>query len=354
MEVKSITKAKEEAQANLDMWKYALGFTPMAIVKCAIELQIADVLESHGGAMTLLELSTALGCSPPTLHRIMRYLNHRGFFKRVPTSQEDSSSISYEQTTLSRMLMKNSENSMASLVMLESSHVMLGPWHNLRARALTNGASAFVSANGEELWKYASENPAHSKLINDGLACRARVDILAIIDQYPEAFKGIGSLVDVGGGDGTSLHTLVKACPWIRGTNFDLPHVTSMAPNYVGIEHVGGDMFERVPKADAAFLMSVLHDWNDEECIHILRNCLEAIPKDTGKVIIAEAVIEEGEKENEYSDVRLALDMVMLAHTETGKERTSKEWEYVVKAAGFSRFKVKLIEAIPAVIEAYP
>lgn len=71
-----------------------------------------------------------------------------------------------------------------------------------------------------------------------------------------------------------------------------------------------------------------------------------------GKVMIAEIVIRD--EEDEYSDVRLALDMVMFAHTEKGKERTFEEWEYVLKQAGFSRFTVKNIDAIISVIEAYP
>ena len=74
---------------------------------------------------------------------------------------------------------------------------------------------------------------------------------------------------------------------------------------------------------------------------------------DKGKVIIAEAVIREGE-DDEYSDAQLALDMVMLAHTEKGKERTIEEWEYVVKEAGFTRFTVKHMQAVKSVIEAYP
>ncbi|XP_011092949.1 (RS)-norcoclaurine 6-O-methyltransferase-like [Sesamum indicum] len=350
MEMKSF-KVDEEANAQLDMWKYVLGFTPMALVKCAIELQIADVLESHGGAMTLSELSAALGCSSSTLHRIMRYLMHRGIFKQVVRGQE--SSICYAQTPLSRLLIKNGGNSMAALVLLESSHAMLAPWHRLSKSALISGASAFEAAHGQDLWQYAAANPVHSKLINDAMACHARVDISAIVNQYPEAFKGISSLVDVGGGDGTALQILVKAYPWIHGINFDLPHVVSVAPQCQGIKHVQGNMFEIVPKADAAFLMSVLHDWGDDECIDILRKCREAIPKDTGKVIIAEAVIDEGE-EDKYTDVRLALDMVMLAHTEKGKERTIEEWEYVVNAAGFTRFTVKHIQATISVIEAYP
>ncbi|KAK4405381.1 Acetylserotonin O-methyltransferase [Sesamum angolense] len=349
METKSF-KVDEAAQAQVDIWNYVFGFTPMAVVKCAIELQIAEVLESHGGAITLSELSAALGCSSLPLNRIMRYLMHRGIFKQELTTPE--SEICYVQTPLSRLLIRNGENSMADFILLESSPVMLAPWHRLRS-ALTSGASSFEAAHGEDVWEYAAANPSHSKLIDDAMACHARLAMSAIINQYPEAFKGISSLVDVGGGNGTALRVLVKACPWIRGMNFDLAHVVSVAPKYDGIEHVSGDMFEIVPNADAAFLMSVLHDWGDDECIDILKNCREAIPKDTGKVMIVEAVIDEGE-EDKYMDVRLALDMVMLAHTEKGKERTVKEWEYVVKAAGFTRFTVKHIQTVLSVIEAYP
>nr|QAX90934.1 caffeic acid O-methyltransferase [Catalpa bungei]QAX90956.1 caffeic acid O-methyltransferase [Catalpa bungei] len=317
--IKPIKEVEEEGQAQVDIWEYIFAFIPMAVVKCAIELQIPDVLESHGGAMTLPELSAALGCSPSILSRIMRYLTHRGIFKQKLTSQ-----ICYTQTPLSRLLMKNGANTMAALVLLESSPVMLAPWHNLRTRALTNGDSAFEAAHGGDVWDFATENPAHSKLINDAMACHAKRAIPTIVNRYPEVFKEISSLVDVGGGNGTALRTLVKYCPWIHGINFDLPHVVAVAPSCDGVEHVGGNMFEMVPKADAAFLMWVLHDWSDNECIQILTKCREAIPKDTGKVIIAEAIIEEGE-EDKFIDVRLALDMVMLAHTEKGKERTIKE-----------------------------
>lgn len=132
---------------------------------------------------------------------------------------------------------------------------MIAPWHNLSRRCSLAPDSAFASANGDHLWNYGASDPAYSQLFNDGLACCARIDMQAIIDQYPQVFGGIGSLVDVGGGNGTALGILVKACPWIHGINFDLPHVASVAPCYDGVVHVSGSMFESVPKADAAFLM---------------------------------------------------------------------------------------------------
>ncbi|KAK3001803.1 hypothetical protein RJ639_022018 [Escallonia herrerae] len=291
----------EEEQAQVDIWKYS---------SCAIELGIADVLENHDGPMSLSDLSSALCCSPAALYRIMRFLMHRGVFKEKSTGQDVAG---YVQTPLSRLLMKHGLNSMAAFVLFESSPVMLAPWHCLSARVLAAGTSAFEAAHGDDV------------------------------------FEGLGSLVDVGGGDGTSLGMVVKACPWIRGINFDLPHVVSLAPNCDSVEHVGGNMFESIPRADAAYLMWVLHDWGDDECIHILKKCRESIPQDTGKVIIVEAVI--GEREGEkLKDIY----MVMMAHTNKGKERTLDEWAHVLHEAGFRRHTVKHIRAVQSVIEAYP
>ncbi|KAL0413835.1 UNVERIFIED_CONTAM: Acetylserotonin O-methyltransferase [Sesamum radiatum] len=146
---------------------------------------------------------------------------------------------------------------------------------------------------------------------------------------------------------------LVKAFPWIKGINFDRPEVVSEAPCIDGIEHVGGNMFESVPKADAVMLMWILHDWSDNLCIDILKKCKEAVPAETGKVIIVDAVIDE-EGGDEYTGARLALDMTVMSATVNGKERTAKEWGLLLDAAGFKRHTVKHMKAIESVIEAYP
>ncbi|KAG9138267.1 hypothetical protein Leryth_001480 [Lithospermum erythrorhizon] len=329
----------------------------MAVVKCAVEMGIPDVLETQEHPITLEELSSLLGChalSP--LHRIMRFLSHRGLFKEEIKGNQEGH-IYYTQTPLSRLLVKKGNKSMAALFLLESSPVMLAPWHQLSNRVLIHGAGAFEGAHGEDLWQYVASNPEHSKLFNDAMACDASLSVSAIIKQCPEVFEGVGTLVDVGGGNGTTLGTLVKACPWIHGINFDLAHVVETAKNCEGVERVAGDMFKSIPKGDAIFLKWTLHDWADEECIQILKNCREAIPSNNGKVIIVEAVIdldEEG-KSKELAQVGLMMDMVMLAHTTKGKERTSKEWTYVLNAAGFNRIVFKNnIQAIQSVIIGYP
>ncbi|PRQ25048.1 putative O-methyltransferase COMT-type, S-adenosyl-L-methionine-dependent methyltransferase [Rosa chinensis] len=353
---KPTLEEKGEERAKVEVWNYVLGFSKIAVVKCAIELGIADAIESHGSPMTLLELSKTLKCDPSSLYRIMRFLVHQKIFKEVqPKIPSDPKS--YAQSPLSRCLLKFGENSMAAMILLESSPVMLAPWHCLSARILGNGTStpAFEAVHGEDIWSFAAANPGHSELINEAMACDACLALPALIDSSLEVFNGIETIVDVGGGNGTTLGFLVKACAWItRGINFDLPHVVSVAEESDRVENVGGDMFDCIPKADAAIIKSVLHDWGDEECIRILKKCKEAIPEDKGKVIILEAVIEEDEIKDELTDVRLMLDMVMMAHTSTGKERTLKEWGYVIGEAGFSRHTVTPINAVQSVIQAFP
>ncbi|GKA72366.1 caffeate O-methyltransferase family protein [Tanacetum coccineum] len=349
IKIEKISSKDEELAAQEEIWKFILGFTPMALVKCAIEIGIADILEKHESPMTLVDLALEIGCSQSSLYRIMRFLIHYKVFQEEPVSE---ASVGYVLTPLSRLLTKTGKHSMADLVLLESSPVMLVPWHKLSAWVLGNKELPFQAAHNTDLWGYTAANPSHSKLFDRAMACDARNAVAAMIKGCPEVFEGLKTLVDVGGGDGTAIRSIVEAFPWIKGINYDLPHVVSVSPACNGIEHVGGNMFDHVPKADGVLLMKVLHDWTEEDCIRILRNCRNAIPQD-GKVIIVDAIV--GRKEDhEFKEVGLLLDMVMIAHTSDGKERTIDEWSYVLHEAGFTRYTIKHIQAYQSVIEVFP
>ncbi|PKI36109.1 hypothetical protein CRG98_043501 [Punica granatum] len=105
-----------------------------------------------------------------------------------------------------------------------------------------------------EIWEKALKNPMFNKLFNDAMACNSKNVMQAIMAAYRDRFGPIGSLVDVGGGIGWVIATIVKANPHIQGINFDLLHVVATAPAHPGVEHVGGSMFESVPTADAVIL----------------------------------------------------------------------------------------------------
>jgi hypothetical protein len=97
----------------------------------------------------------------------------------------------------------------------------------------------------------------------------------------------------------------------------------------------------------------VLHDWSDEHCMKILKNCRKAIPEKSGKLIIVDIVLEK-DGNDLFDETRMAFDLLMMAHTTGGKERTELEWQKLLVEAGFGRYKIIKIPTIPSIIEAYP
>ncbi|KAH6788317.1 hypothetical protein C2S51_003323 [Perilla frutescens var. frutescens] len=218
------------------------------------------------------------------------------------------------------------------------------------------GSGSEPATADDKIWSPEFGGEEFNRLVRDYFHCHGRVTTSSLIRDCPKIFREISLLVDVGGRAGTALGMLVQAFPSMRGINFDLPHVVSGAPALDLVHHVGGDMFETIPKGDAVILMSILHDWSDQLCIKILKKCKEAIPVDRGKVIIVDAVLDSDEEQrnDEFTGARLAQDMGILIGTVTGKERTAKEWAQLIDAAGFGSHKIKHIKAIESVIVAYP
>ncbi|KAJ7981429.1 putative O-methyltransferase [Quillaja saponaria] len=152
-----------------------------------------------------------------------------------------------------------------------------------------------------------------------------------------------------------NMMELVQSYPHIKGINFDQLHVVVTTPSYYGVvTHVGGDMFQAIPSANAIFMKWILHDWNDEQCIKILKNCRKAILEKAGKLITVQSVLKE-DGNGKFDDINeLVLDLSIIAHTSGGKERTELEWKRILEKGGFPHYKVIKIQALPSIIEAYP
>ncbi|XP_010446970.1 PREDICTED: (RS)-norcoclaurine 6-O-methyltransferase-like [Camelina sativa] len=356
----------EEAKASLDIWRYVFGFADIAAAKCAIDLKIPEAIENHPSShpVTLAELSSAVSASPSHLRRIMRFLVHQGLFKEVPI--KDGLATGYTNTPLSRCMMitKRDGKSLAPFVLFETRPEMLAPWLRLSSvvSSPVNGSTPppFDAVHGKDVWSFAQDNPGLSDLINEAMACDTRRVVPRVAGACHGLLDGVDTVVDVGGGTGETLGILVKEFPWIKGYNFDLPHVIEVAQILDGVTNIEGDMFDSIPACDAVFIKWVLHDWGDKDCIKILKNCKEAVPPIVGKVLIVESVIGENkktmivdERDEKLEHVRLMLDMVMMAHTSTGKERTLKEWDFVLTEAGFARYEVRDIDDVQCLIIAY-
>ncbi|RZR74983.1 hypothetical protein BHM03_00047122 [Ensete ventricosum] len=103
-------------------------------------------------------------------------------------------------------------------------------------------------------------------------------------------------------------------------------------------------MFESVPGGDAILMKWILHDWSDEHCEKILKNCWKALPEN-GKVIAVECVLPVVPEPSLRTQTVCHVDLIMLAHNPGGKERTEMELEELAKQAGFSGFKPTYVYA---------
>ncbi|WMV10600.1 hypothetical protein MTR67_003985 [Solanum verrucosum] len=114
-------------------------------------------------------------------------------------------------------------------------------------------------------------------------------------------------------------------------------------------------MFDKIPHANAILLKCVLHDWNDEDCVKILKKCKESIPskEEGGKVIIIDTVLEDPKQSNEFVQAQHNMDMLMMVLC-AAKERTEKEWEKLFIEAGFNKYKIFSVLGLRSLIEIYP
>ncbi|KAG2712487.1 hypothetical protein I3843_04G119600 [Carya illinoinensis] len=350
--------ATELLNAQAHIWNHIFNFINSMSLKCAIQLSIPDIIHNHAKPMTLSELLVALPIHPTKarhIPRIMRILIHSGFFVAEETIGNDEEER-YALTDASRLLLKENPLSVTPFLLAVLDPVLTKPWQFLTAWFQNEDLTPFDTAHGQMFWDYGCHEPRLNNFFNDAMASDARLVMSVVIDKCSAVFGRLESLVDVGGGTGTVAKAIADAFPSMECTVLDLPHVVACSEGSKNLKYIGGDMFEAVPPADAILLKWILHDWNDEECVKILRRCKEAIMSNgkKGKVIIIEMIVQnQKEDDKESIETQLFFDMLMMVLV-TGKERNEKEWAKVFFDAGFSEYKITHILGLRSLIEVYP
>ncbi|GAB4841035.1 hypothetical protein Ancab_021781 [Ancistrocladus abbreviatus] len=212
----------------------------------------------------------------------------------------------------------------------------LKQWHYLKDVILED-IVPFEKAYGMPFFCYGSIDPVFNQAFNKAMSVTTTLNMRKMLEMY-DGFDGIKVLVDVAGGTGANLNLIISKHPHIKGINFDLPQVVQDAPSYPGIKHIGGSMFEMIPKGDAIFMKSVLHNWGDEDCVKLLKSCYEAMGEN-GKVIVVTVVAPEAGETSTEAKFVTELDIMMLVNFSMARERTKTELNALAKAAGFCNFK---------------
>ncbi|KAJ0007669.1 hypothetical protein Pint_29899 [Pistacia integerrima] len=351
----------EESEACLDALVFSNSIVFPMVLNTAIELDLFSIIakEGPGARVSASEIASRLPTqnpeAPSMVDRMLRLLvSHSLLTCSLRTLEDGRVERLYSLTPASRLLILQISDgvSLSCLSALTHHPAVLQSWLHLKDVILEGGEDdMFKKVHGMSQFEFMSNDPTYNNIFNKAMAGMSQLIMRGILDVY-RGYKGLASLVDVGGGTGRCLNMIVSKYPSIKGINFDLPHVTQSAPSYPGIEHVGGDMFESVPTADAIMIKDTCHNWSDENCIKLLKNCYKALPVN-GKLIIINVILLEEPDSSKASMYVSGLDNIMFMQP-SGKERTVKEFETLCKIAGFSNFQVVCVgHGVRAVMESY-
>ncbi len=295
-------------------------------IYAAAELGIADILAE--GSEAIGEIAEKCGAYEPYLYRLLRALASVGIF----TETKDRI---FGLTPMAECLRRDQ---MRPIVLM-----FLSGWHT-RAweyvlHSVRTGENAFETAHGMPAFEWFDRNDEARRVFQEANAVKARSSHAAVLDGYD--FNVHSLVADIGGGYGGLLCSILEAHPHLKGILADLPKVAARARDLIRSSNpdarctvVDCDFFSGLPpaigEADCLILSQVLHDWDDEKCSEILRNCMRVMCPGA-RLLIVESLVPG---KNEFSVAKL-LDLEVLVMG-NGRERTAEEFRGLLEDAGLS------------------
>lgn len=336
--------APTEVPPQAAMLQMISGFWISRAIYVIAKLGIPDHLKR--GPRSAAELAAATGTHAPSLYRVLRALASVG----VIAEQDESR---FALTPLSETLQTGVPGSIRSFAISELGGEHYDAWADLE-QSVKTGEIAFDHVFGMDVWEFFQKNPENARIFNDSMSGLTAATNEAILSRYD--FSGIRKLVDVGGGHGGLITSILRARPEMTGVLFDSPSVIEGARSRIeaaGLadrcETVSGNFFQSVPAGGDGYILKwIIHDWNDERATTILKNCRNAISND-GRLMLVDVVIPPG-SEPHFGKF---IDLNMLVMT-GGLERTEQEFRTLLEASGFRLTRVVTTESPISIVEAAP
>jgi O-methyltransferase domain len=326
------------------LFRMITGFYLSRAIHVAATLGIADRLaEGPRGAE---DLGAATGTHAPSLRRVMRLLASAGVFAEETDGR-------FALTPIGACLRAGVPGSMRAAALLFGG-ITQQAWGDL-VHSVESGQPAFRRVFGMDPFDYMAEHPEEAANFDAAMANFTKHIVTAVAAAYD--FSSFRRIVDVGGGNGALLAGILKANPKLTGVLFDLPLVAERATasmRDLGLgdrcEIVGGDFFKAVPAGGDAYLLKhVIHDWNDDRAIAILKSCREAMGAEA-KLLIIEGVYPPRIDQSDESRSAASNDVNMLVCT-GGRQRSEAEFRALYDAAGFKLTRVVPTQTPVKVIE---
>jgi precorrin-6B methylase 2 len=320
------------------------GHSIVRSIAVVAELGIPDLLVA--GPKTAAELARECGAHESSLFRLLRALAAQGVFEQTGTPER------FGLTALSSWLRSDTPGTLRDFARLRGGPLYWGAWGALD-EAVKTGKAAFEYVHGASHFAYLDQHPDAERAFSDAMLSLSSQIHAAVIQTYD--FSQLETIIDVGGGSGATVAALLNAHPQLQATLFDRPDAIERSAEVLkarGVldrcRRVSGDFFQFVPPgSEAALLSRVIHDFDDNDALRILRNCRAALPSG-GKLIIVEYVLSD-----DAAGVPAKLfDLQMLVLFGHARERTAEEFRALLEQAGFSLTRVQRTPASISVLEA--
>ncbi|GAB2971381.1 methyltransferase [Streptomyces pseudoechinosporeus] len=320
-----MTTVPDTAPARVDLNALADLITPWAI-RVAATLRLADHIAA--GHTELTDLARAAGADADALRRMLRVLTGRGVFAEP---REDT----YALTPAAELLKGDGAFGLRAWFDLEGMGGRMDQAFGGLLDTVRTGQPAYPLVHGRSLWQDTIEDPELARSYAELMAAHTTFAAPEVVTAHP--WPEHGHVVDVGGGSGSLLMRLLKARPGLRGTLLDLPEAAEEARSALAAAGLGerasvhpGSFFDPLPTgADLYLLTWVLHDWNDDDAVRILRRCAEATADGSGEILIVENLVTDGRR----ADVAAAMDLRLLVLF-GGRERTPRQLDDLMSRAG--------------------
>ena len=349
-------------------------------ISIVAELRIADYLKDSSKSVD--ELATDTKSNSDSLYRLLRMLSSVGIFAETKEEGEYSNKRRFELTPMASLLQSETKNSIKNLALLFGLESFKHALDDL-LYSIQTGQNSFKHANGLDIFEYFQQNQKDAQIFNSAMTSLTSLHVSSISSMYD--FSQFNTVVDIGGGQGLFLSTILKNNPNLHGILFDLPYAIESAKLYISefanlkdinnndiltrCKLIEGDFFKSITTgADGYILKNVILNWDDESATMILKNCLQAMKitstmilnanqvkqKLNPKLLIIDTIMPEGNE----PFIGKFTDMLMLALTHKGRIRTEKEFHKLLNSCGFNIANIirpsdpadflSIIEAIPS------
>lgn len=335
--------ARSLGPAELSVFEQATAGVTLHVLAALVRTGVPEALRA--GPLSAEQLAERAGLNADALFRTLRAASQQGYFRLRRDGR-------FEHNSRSRVLCGGRSSCAREFLLYFNSGSNQAAWSQFE-HALETGRSPFDHVHGMTIWEWFERHPDERENFAQTMMGMSIADAPVIARLYP--FRELQSVCDVGGGRGTLLSELLIRHPHLRGILCDKQAVVGSARQLLEARGVASrvtlseaDFFERVPPgADAYLLKNILHDWDDERCVAILRNVRQA-SGNGGRVLIAEALLER----YAHDPIAVPADLQMLVACSAGRERSQSEFESLLSKSGFRlqrRFSYPTISVLEGV-----